>query len=62
MSGMRAIQIIKQREISLLQDVPIPNPLDGEVLIKNLYAGLCGSDMGVYRGEGFWENIITLPL
>jgi L-iditol 2-dehydrogenase len=56
MSGMKAIQIIKQREVSLHQDAPIPNASDGEVLIKNLYAGLCGSDMGVYKGEGLWAN------
>jgi L-iditol 2-dehydrogenase len=53
---MKAIQIIKPRQISLLYDVPIPNPSEDEVLIKNQYVGLCGSDMGVYRGEGVWKK------
>jgi threonine 3-dehydrogenase len=31
-----------------LKDVPIPNPQKDEVLIKVIYASICGTDIGIY--------------
>lgn len=33
-----------------IEEVPIPEPGDNEVLIKIKYAGICGSDLGSYTG------------
>ena len=54
---MRAIQIIEPRKIAMLDDVPMPEPAEGEVLVKCSYVALCGSNMGQYTGEGLWADI-----
>lgn len=54
---MRAIQIGKPRQIDMLEDVPTPEPQEGEVLVQCHYVALCGSNMGQYTGEGLWGNI-----
>jgi len=54
---MRAIKIVKPRQIAMLDDVPKPEPKDGEVLVQCHYVALCGSNMGQYTGEGLWANI-----
>jgi L-iditol 2-dehydrogenase len=54
---MRAIQIVEPRKIAMLEDAPMPEPLDGEVLVKCSHVALCGSNMGQYTGEGLWGDI-----
>ena len=54
---MRAIQIVKPREIAMLDDAPKPEPVEGEVLVKCSHIALCGSNMGQYTGEGLWADI-----
>ena len=54
---MRAIQIVEPRKIAMLDDAPMPVPLDGEVLVKCSHIALCGSNMGPYTGEGRWGDI-----
>lgn len=34
-----------------LRELPIPEPKDGEVQIKLMAAGVCGSDIHIYKGE-----------
>lgn len=34
-----------------MQEVPIPEPEPGEVLIKVMASGICGTDIHIYRGE-----------
>ena len=47
---MKAIQIIKPGELKLIDmDKPVITKKDN-VLIKMKAAGICGSDMGIYRG------------
>ena len=47
---MKAIQI-KDQKIRVC-DVEAPaDPKAGEVLLKVLYAGFCGSDLNTYRGR-----------
>lgn len=54
---MRAIQIVKPREIAMLDNAPTPEPAEGEVLVRCSHVALCGSNMGQYTGEGLWGEI-----
>ncbi len=53
---MRAIRIAEPRRIEFL-DAPMPEPLDGEVLVRCSHVALCGSNMGQYTGEGVWGDL-----
>ena len=35
----------------IFREVPVPEPGDGQVLIKIMKIGVCGSDIHVYHGE-----------
>lgn len=39
-----------------LQDMPIPEPKQGEVRIKVAYAGVCGTDLHIYYDDGYNTN------
>lgn len=54
---MRAIQIVEPRKIAMLDNAPMPEPAEGEVLVKCSHVALCGSNMGQYTGEGRWGKI-----
>ena len=45
---MKAIQVTGPRRLDLAE-VPIPEPADGEVLIKLEALSVCGTDMMAYR-------------
>lgn len=45
-----------------LEQVPVPTPRDGEVLIKVLRTGICGTDMHIYRWDGWARSTIAPPL
>jgi threonine dehydrogenase-like Zn-dependent dehydrogenase len=51
---MKAIQFLAPRKIHLLDDVPPPEPQDGEVLVRCTHLGICGSNVGPYTGDGYW--------
>jgi len=53
---MRAIHIAAPRKIAFL-DAPIPQPADGQVLVRCSHVALCGSNMGQYTGEGVWGDL-----
>jgi len=44
----------------MFDDAPIPEPEDGQVLVKCSHVALCGSNMGQYTGEGVWGDL-TFP-
>jgi 2-desacetyl-2-hydroxyethyl bacteriochlorophyllide A dehydrogenase len=46
---MKAIFINKPGEVEI-KDIEKPIPKKGEALLKILYGGICGSDLGSYRG------------
>lgn len=58
---MRAIFFEQPRKIRLLDDVPTPEPKDGEVLVRCSYVALCGTNMGPYLGDGRWGQIAWPP-
>lgn len=47
---MKSIVIIKPGEVVIKNDIPMPKPQKGEALLKLLCGGICGSDLGSYRG------------
>ncbi|MEG2213921.1 MAG: alcohol dehydrogenase catalytic domain-containing protein [Clostridiales bacterium] len=45
---MKALELINQETLATVE-VPIPQPTDGEILIKTAYAGICRTDRKCYR-------------
>lgn len=54
---MKAIKLEKPWEIACV-DIPMPEPKDGEALIKVKAAGICGSDIGAFRGA---NSLVSYP-
>ena len=54
---MRAILFVAPRRIRLVDDVPTPEPEEGEVLVRCTHLGICGGNVGPYTGEGHWAEI-----
>ncbi len=46
---MKAICIKQPGEV-VIEELDKPVPKEGEALLKLLYGGICGSDLGSYRG------------
>lgn len=47
---MKSILIREARKVEII-DRPMVEPKEGEALLKLLYGGICGSDLGSYRGS-----------
>ena len=59
---MRAIEFIGPRKIRLRDDLPTPEPGEGEVLVRCSHVALCGTNMGPYLHDGRWADPkITRP-
>jgi (R,R)-butanediol dehydrogenase / meso-butanediol dehydrogenase / diacetyl reductase len=43
------------------EDSPMPTPKEGEVLIKVVYAGICGSDITIYSGKHWRAKPPMIP-
>lgn len=43
-----------------LEDIPVPTPNNNEALIKVIRAGVCGSDITVYRGKHMTATVPTV--
>lgn len=46
---MKAMYINAPGEVEI-KEIDMPVRKEGEVLLKLLYGGICGSDLGSYRG------------
>lgn len=57
---MKSIVINKPRDVKI-QDIDIPIIKDGEALLKILYGGICGSDLGSYRGTFAYVSYPRIP-
>lgn len=53
---MRGILFEAPRRIRVVEDVAVPVPADGEVLVHCTHVGLCGSNMPQYTAEGRWAK------
>jgi L-iditol 2-dehydrogenase len=58
---MRAILFEAPRKVRLVDDMPIPEPDEGEVLVRCTQLGLCGGNVGPYTGAGRWADIDWPP-
>lgn len=56
----KSIVIIKPGEVEI-RDNEIPVPKKGEALLKLLYGGICGSDLGTYRGTFSYVSYPRIP-
>jgi 2-desacetyl-2-hydroxyethyl bacteriochlorophyllide A dehydrogenase len=45
----------------VLEERPVPVPKEGEALLKLLYGGICGSDLGSYRGSFAYFDYPRIP-
>jgi D-arabinose 1-dehydrogenase-like Zn-dependent alcohol dehydrogenase len=50
MATMRAERFYADTKAVVLEDVPIPEPGDGEVLVKVAFCGICHSDLSLING------------
>ena len=57
---MKAIYINAPGEVEI-RDVPMPVRKPGEALLKLLYGGICGSDLGSYRGTFAYFSYPRIP-
>ena len=57
---MKAIYITAPGEVSI-RDIPLPVRKPGEALLKVLYGGICGSDLGSYRGTFAYFDYPRIP-
>lgn len=58
--NMRAL-VIQAPGTVVFQQQPIPVPKPGEALLKLLYGGICGSDLGSYRGAFAYFDYPRIP-
>lgn len=46
---MKALVKTAEKESYELQEMPVPKPADGELLVKIRKASICGSDIALYK-------------
>lgn len=59
--NMRSIIINAPKDVRIIDKKPMPEPKEGEVLLKVLYGGICGSDLGSYRGTFAYFSYPQIP-
>lgn len=57
---MKALQIIRKGDARVVE-LPMPEPAEGEVLLKLLYVGFCGSDLNTFRGLNAMAKPHVIP-
>lgn len=57
---MKAVQIVEPGKVAFI-DIPKPERKAGEALLKVLYGGICGSDLGSYRGTFAYFEYPRIP-
>ena len=57
---MKAVRIVSPGNVEMV-DLPKPLPKPGEALLKLLYGGICGSDLGSYRGTFAYFEYPRVP-
>ena len=57
---MKAISIVKPFEIEI-RDIPMPEPREGEALLRILYCGICGADVASFTGNQPFTTYPRIP-
>ena len=57
---MKTIVINRPGEV-VITETERPRPQKGEALLKVLYGGICGSDLGTYRGTFAYVSYPRIP-
>ena len=57
---MKSLVIEKPGSV-VFREQPVPVPKEGEALLKLLYGGICGSDLGAYRGAFAYFDYPRIP-
>lgn len=57
---MKYISIPEPGKVEILE-APTPQPRPGEALLKLLYGGICGSDLGTYTGSFLYAHYPLIP-
>lgn len=57
---MKSIIINKPKDVQIVES-DMPKPAPGEALLKILYGGICGSDLGTYRGTFAYVSYPRTP-
>jgi 2-desacetyl-2-hydroxyethyl bacteriochlorophyllide A dehydrogenase len=57
---MKTIQMPEPGKV-IITDLAKPEPKEGEALLKLLYGGICGSDLGSYRGSNAYVVYPCIP-
>ena len=57
---MKSILIEDVRKVKIIE-TPMPERKEGEALLKILYGGICGSDLGSYRGSFAYFEYPRIP-
>ena len=57
---MRAMYITEPGKVEI-RDIEMPVRKEGEALLKLLYGGICGSDLGSYRGTFAYFDYPRIP-
>ena len=58
------LAVVKEKSAHgvVLKQVPVPMPKEGELLVKVLYASICGTDIGIYNWTPWAEGHIKPPI
>lgn len=59
---MKVIKKNSKNKGVIITDAPVPSPGPGEVLIKVKMAGICGTDLHIYRWDKWSQNRIVPPI
>lgn len=57
---MKAVLIHEPGNVSIVE-IAKPSPKEGEALLRILYGGICGSDLGTYRGTFAYAGYPRIP-
>jgi 2-desacetyl-2-hydroxyethyl bacteriochlorophyllide A dehydrogenase len=57
---VKTIKILAPGKVET-EEIPLPIPQKGEALLKVLYGGICGSDLGTYRGTFAYVSYPRIP-
>jgi len=62
MKTMKALVKAKPEAGLWLQDVPVPEPGENEVLIRILRTAICGTDIHIYNWDSWAQKTIPVPM